>query len=390
MRPVLSNLGRVYLYKFLVSVHFIAGVLVPFYTEWGKISFSQVMWLQSWFVLWIFVLEVPTGAVADRFGRKASLLCGSAASVLAVAVYVSKPDFAVFLVAEWLWALADAFISGADESLLYDSLKEEGREKESKTAIGRLWNMHTGAVMLSAPIGSLLGARFGLAAPVALMMVPFALSLAVAAAMREPETTRSANDDYWKTMRAGLRYFFGHKAILALALDSVVSAALCFMVIWLAQPALLAQGLPVGLLGFVFSALTGLQIVVISNFDRLERWVGGARRYITLSAVVPGLAYLALGWSPNAWLTAALIVLLCGLGLSRPVLISNYIHKHVGSAQRATVLSTASGLRKLVAGVLYPVVGALQAWSPRGTFAVLGAAVLVCAAVSRIEEADLL
>ena len=63
-----ANIWKMYLFEFLTSLHFISAVLIPFFADWGGISFTQIMILQSWFVFVTFVAEVPTGVVADYLG----------------------------------------------------------------------------------------------------------------------------------------------------------------------------------------------------------------------------------------------------------------------------------------------------------------------------------
>jgi MFS family permease len=66
----------------------------------GRRQFSQVLFLNSWYMFCVFVLEIPTGTVADFFGRKISIFLGSVVYILAVIVYVSYPNFYVFLAGE--------------------------------------------------------------------------------------------------------------------------------------------------------------------------------------------------------------------------------------------------------------------------------------------------
>ena len=73
-------------------MHFFGAVLIPFYTQWGGLSLSQAMMLNSWFMLWNVLLEIPTGTVADYLGRKVSLALGSLFGAAAALVYVSTPD----------------------------------------------------------------------------------------------------------------------------------------------------------------------------------------------------------------------------------------------------------------------------------------------------------
>ncbi len=127
-----ANIRKMYLFKFFIFLHFIGGVLVPFFLTWGKISFTQIMILQSVFMISMFLLEIPTGAIADYLGRKTSLIIGAIINIIAVFVYTSYPNFYVFLVGEFLWAMTWALLSGADQALVYDSLKKIKQKKNQR------------------------------------------------------------------------------------------------------------------------------------------------------------------------------------------------------------------------------------------------------------------
>ena len=138
MRTYKDNIWKLYIFHFLRSMHFTGGVLVPFFTIWGGISLTQVFILQSWFMICIFLLEVPTGAVADRYGRKTSIILATLIGIAAPLVYASYPAFTIFFIAESLWALSSSLLSGAGEALTYDTLKKLKREDESKKFFARV------------------------------------------------------------------------------------------------------------------------------------------------------------------------------------------------------------------------------------------------------------
>lgn len=73
-------------------------------------------------------MEIPTGVIADRFGRKTSIILGSIVLSIAALIYGSIPNFYNFLLGEFLFAIGVALISGADKAILYDSLKENNQE----------------------------------------------------------------------------------------------------------------------------------------------------------------------------------------------------------------------------------------------------------------------
>lgn len=385
-----ANVRRVYAWKLLTSLHFFAGVLIPFFTQWGGITLNQVLWLQTWFMLWIVALEVPTGAFADRFGRRSSMFCATVCVIAAVAYYVTHHGLRHFLIAEFLWACAAAFSSGADEAMAYDSLKAAGEEGASKAALARLSTAEILAIAVAAPIGSMVASRFGLRAPLALGLIPFTIALPVAWSLREPPREVEARLGYWETLTRGGRYFLGHRVLRALAFDSMTIWCFSFMIIWLYQPRLQQLGMPLVWFGFVTMGMTLFQSGVLLRIADVERLCGGPRRYLFISAAVPGLAYLALVFAHSSWLAAPLFILIAGFGMSRAAILNNYMHKHVDSSRRATVLSAVGMSRQLLTASVYPIVGWAAEKSLTWTFAGLGCAVLACAAASSVEEAHLL
>lgn len=389
--PVENNIPKLYLFKFLINMHFFAGVLIPFFTDWGGISFTQVMLLQSWFVLWVFLLETPTGAVADFMGRKASLTCGAACIIAAVMTYASKPDFGRFLLGEFLWAASMAFVSGADEALIYDSLKDRGEEKTSKSVLARFSTCEIGAVMFSAPLGGLIASAYGLRAPMLCMAIPFGLAFLTALTLKEPAVKKPPEDrHYLHVLVSGVRYFMQHQTLRSLAFDSISIHALSFMSIWLFQPRLQELGVPIKAFGFMTAAMTGAQIIILNRFDHLENLCGGRKRYLLASGLIPGAAYFLLAWTQQPWIAAAALTTIGGLGLSRSTLITNYMNKHIESHHRATVLSSVGMARQLSLAFLYPAVGLLAQRSLTATFVVLGLAALACTLASQVREGHLI
>lgn len=384
-----ANVRRMYVWQFLTSMHFFGGVLVPFFTDWGGISFAQVMWLQTWFVFWIFILEVPTGAVADHWGRRTSLLCASVCLFAAVLVYASGKGLSRFLLAEFLWACATAFSSGAEDSMVYDSLKSAGLEGEAKSALARMSSFQIGAIAVAAPLGSLMAARWGLRAPLVAGALPFVLSLAAGLTLREPPGEPHERKRYREVLTRGVRYFLSHASLRRLAFDSVTIWVFSFMTIWLFQPRLRELGIPLAWFGFVTAASTLTQVLILSNIDQVERAFGGPRRYLALTALIPAFGYLIVSFADSPWWSTPFFVLIPAVGLSRAVLAGNYMNRHVGSNMRATVLSSVGMSRQLLTGLIYPLVGWGAQRSIPATFGALGLATLACALLTPLRQSDL-
>lgn len=90
-----------YLYTVLISLSFYAPILVPFFTTWGGLTLAQVQLLQSWGMLLLLILDLPTGALADRVGKKYVLAAGALLAALGCAVYALTRPLPAALAPTW-------------------------------------------------------------------------------------------------------------------------------------------------------------------------------------------------------------------------------------------------------------------------------------------------
>jgi MFS family permease len=390
--PFAGNVRRLYAIRFCFWFHAIAAVLVPFFRDWGGIALSRILLLNAWFMLWNFLLELPTGTVADRFGRRVSLALGTGLGAVATLIYVSAPRFEVFLLAEIVFALAFTLCSGADEALLYDSLgSAEAAAERAPRAFARLESCKLAGIVAGALLGSLLAGELGLRATVAFQALPMALGCALAFTLREPprQAPGEARRAYLETMRDGLRHFADDPALRPLAFDAVAIGALVFLVLWLYQPLLEAAGVGIGAFGSVHVALSLGQIAVLASLGRLFALFGSRRALLRGLALAAGGGFVALGLLREAWAVVPLVVATASFGLTRKPLLTSAMNLHIPSAHRATVLSVVSGLRTLGIVVVNGAASVGVGRSLHGTVLAIGVSVVVLGSLTRVREEHL-
>ena len=392
LRPTLqNNLWKMQAIRLLFWMHFFTSVLVPFLRDWGGIKFTQILTLNAWFMFCSFLLEIPTGTIADRYGRRISLALGSFVSALGFLIYASVPRFEVFLLGELILATAFTLMSGADEALVYDTLDHLGQRDTARRMFARLESCKLGGIITGAVLGGFIAGALGLRAPMLLGAVPAVIGGLLALSLVEPGglVGKRTAQSYAQLLRGGIRYFASHPTLRVLALDMVGSASMAWLIIWLYQPQLERVGIGISLFGLVHAGMCVGQILVLSNIERIEAWVGSKHRYLFISAVVPGLAYVWLAAAESVTGVVAAILIAAAIGLSRPVLFTGYMNTHNPSAQRATILSTVSMLRTLAVALINPVAGWLIDWGMRPALLILGIAALGLALVTRLEERHL-
>jgi len=361
-----------YLYAFFKNFAFFSAVLVPFFTNWGGISLFQVQILQSWFSVWVFVLEVPTGAIADKIGRKHSITLGAITIAIATIVYGSIPSFYIFLLAEFLFAVGYALNSGADQALLYDTLKSQGREDESKKVLGVADALTLAGMMMAALMGSVIASRLGLNAPQYLTAIPMLIAASIAWSIPEPKVhTNSESKRYLDIVKQGFGTIRKNPVIRTLAFDSVVVSSAAYFVVWYYQPFMEKLGIPIIYFGLAHAILIGSEILVSSNFARLEKILGVGKAYLRNSAILVTSVFLLAALYQH-WVTLLLLIIIGGgVGYTRATYITAIANKHIDSSSRATTLSSIGMIRRLALVPLNPAIGYLAGRSLPLAFVVI-------------------
>lgn len=151
--------------------------------------------------------------------------------------------------------------------------------------------------MVSSPVGSVIASTVGLRYAMLAMSIPFFIAFLICLTLEEPPARREGEDrNYFALIRGGIEYFRHHRILQVLAFDSISIGVLAFFVIWTYQPLLQSLGVSIIYFGFINAAMTGAQILIMNNFERLERLGGSKRRYLAVSSIVPGIGFILFGF----------------------------------------------------------------------------------------------
>ena len=130
------NIPVNYLFTFLFYTDLTRGVWMIWLASRG-FSLIQLGLLESTFHVTSLLMEVPTGAVADLWGRKASRVLSRVLFLGSLGLMYWSTDFAFQLFGFALCAFNYNLESGAGEALIYDTLGQLGREGEYMRVKGR-------------------------------------------------------------------------------------------------------------------------------------------------------------------------------------------------------------------------------------------------------------
>ena len=134
------------------------------------------------------ILEVPSGYLADKFGRRITLIGAAIASMLGSLVLATGDTFLVFMVAQVLLGIGISLYSGTENALLYDSLSAAGRSEEVAAQETRAFRFMYAGLALAAVSGGVLAMGHAAYAYLATAFAS-AAALTLAFLFREPPIT---------------------------------------------------------------------------------------------------------------------------------------------------------------------------------------------------------
>lgn len=135
---------------FYLHIGFMGSTYVLFFYSLGISKFTTNL-IISTFSITLFIAEIPTGAYADIFGKRKSLILSGIFLTLSMLLFTFGQSAIVFIISEVLMGCAFAFVSGALESWAIEKLKLKDKE------IDKLFTEQNKYLNLVLILGGLLG-----------------------------------------------------------------------------------------------------------------------------------------------------------------------------------------------------------------------------------------
>jgi MFS family permease len=344
---------RTYLLLTLLSTlaaSFIWGINTLFLLDAG-LNNAEAFAANAFFTAGMVIFEVPTGVLADMWGRRMSYLLGAATLLLSTLLYLAMWQAKAPL---WGWAIASiliglgfTFFSGATEAWLVDALAFSGFKESLESVLAR-GQVIGGAAMLTGSVaGGFIAQVTNLGVPYVLRSALLGLTLVAAFFLMKdlgfsPDRSRGPLEEVRKVVRASLDNGWRNPPVRWLMLAALCAGGVDIFAFYALQPYLLElYGDPhaFGIAGLAAAIVAGTEMIA-GLVVPLVRRTFSRRTHALMLASLGGVGCLALmGWTSSFWVAIALLVM-WGLTFSVSVPIRQaYLNGIIPSQQRATVLS---------------------------------------------------
>ncbi|MCJ7605775.1 MAG: MFS transporter, partial [Dehalococcoidales bacterium] len=138
---------RFSLYGFLKNQRYFEPFIILFFLDKG-LSFTQIGLLIGFRELAINLMEIPSGAIADLFGRRRSMMLSFGAYIISFAVFGFSQFYWHFFIGMFFFAIGEAFRTGTHKAMIFTWLRIQGRTDEKTRVYGytRSWSKIGSAV----------------------------------------------------------------------------------------------------------------------------------------------------------------------------------------------------------------------------------------------------
>ena len=351
-----------YLEALLSSIFvFFPAFMIIYFANIG-LSFFQISLITTVLLFFRFIFEIPTGAVADVFGRKLSVLVGLFIAGLAFFSLLFFDNFYYLIIIFAILGFAGTFESGARESWVVDLIKKEKKNNLQQHYFVKIDSITSIGIVLSGILGAFFVKQFGLSSiwffgGIACFSSFFLLLFAKENFIKRKVKMKDSFRNLVKQSKISIKYVRHHNVLfLFLIATAIIAFASEFngSLAWV--PFLKNLGFPDYAFGYLWSAM-GI-VGIFAPFISLKSLKKGRERKFILNLIILTILVLSLViFSKSVFFT--FIILLSQLflsGMSRPV-ERNYFHKLIKSKLRATVGSVEGMLLVLASLLAMPLTG---------------------------------
>jgi MFS family permease len=384
-----SNITKVVIVNFCQRFHLYIHAYALLLTGRG-LTLVQISLIESIVVGTIFLMEIPTGILADRVGRKWSIVLATLLMMSAEFLFIFAQNYAWYIIIALLTGTGFAFSSGAVEAIVYDSLPEDNRDDAMKKAMGRVNSMGQIAFFISPIIGGFFirDARPEYFIPaIALTVFALFIGLIVSLTLREPSTEWSADkQNPIELFRGGISLLVNNSRLRRLALIVIFTSPFTgTLVTTLAAPHLVQNDVSPFMIGVVLSVGSLLAAITQRYVYKLEAWLG-QRMAIALLILIPGVMYWVLALVAGPALTVFTVLLMYGINDMKAPLFSAYQNALIDSHNRATVLSLINMFVSLFIAIFAPIYASLAQQSLELAFVAMGGVIVLAGILLRVHN----
>lgn len=317
------------------------------------INFTNLSIILAVWSACILILEIPSGILADKVGKKPTVVLAKIAYLIGIIIFAIMPNLWGFVIGVIAFGINESFMSGAQESLLYDNLKDSGKEKlfgKILAIVTTIREFGLGSGVLIAGFVTQIDIKYNLIGSIVLAI----MGVSIAILLTEGKSrSRSEEIKLFKHFRDSVRIILGNRKLIRITLFSVTVVSSYLVISEYFVPSLDKLGISyisIGILAALEAMFFSLGSFISQKISRFD----AGFVYLILSIAMG--VFLLIITGANPWMVIiGFMVLRVAKAIAEIYSMSDW-QKYVNDDRRATTISINSFSENVVyifSGILF-------------------------------------
>ncbi|MCT4612349.1 MAG: MFS transporter [Clostridia bacterium] len=335
-----SNIWKIYAKNFSENLLIAWAVHKLYFTQALGITMQEMAYFTLAITIVHIILEIPSGFIADKLGLKKTLLVAKTINIARIYFYINAKGLLDIVIAYAMSSVASSLKSGAEEAMIYESLKEENRKEQYEKVLGMASLAKAIGFGLGIFLGSIIFNGYNYRQLFIITLIPMSISYILLLIQKEPdieEKKDSSNLEFKKAIKEAFRELFSSKQIVFVIIYSFIVKGIVRILGHYDELYLIALSLPVvywGVIRNIFNISEGIGGILSQKLKERYGYKNNFTVIIIISSILLYIFTMNIGLATI--LVMSILLILGNIGIT---LTSGYINDRVSSKLRATTLS---------------------------------------------------
>ena len=349
------NILKMYLLKAVLWFMVAMPIIVLFFQEHG-LTLTEVMILQSIYSFSVALFEIPSGYIADIFGRKKTIVLSTIFTFIGFLVFSFFGGFYAFAIAQVLVGIGGSLMSGSDSAIIYDTLLETNSKTTYTKIEGRSYAIGNFSEAFAGILGGFLAVG-SIYMPIYVQTSILFFSIPIAFTLIEPTMHKENKlDRSFKAVLEVVKFaMVDNQKLKWLIIYSSAMGVATLSMAWFAQPFFKSINIPLAYFGILWAVLNFSAGITSFNAHQLDKKENNYKMLFYL-ALAMSTSFIFLGGNASVFGLIFILLIYLLRGIVTPIL-RNAINENTTSNKRATVLSVRSLIIRISFAISAPILG---------------------------------
>lgn len=288
------------------------------------------------------LFELPTGAFADLLGKRISVMLGFFANAVSMIIYLYARDYSAFIIYAIMSGLSDALISGANEALLYDSLKQDHKEDQFTKYTAKYALVFQLGIATATVLGGFLGS-IAFNYSIVAKTIAFTIGGILCYLFKEPivDTVKFTLVNYINQTKVGVQELFKNTEIKWISIYYILVGAITWVCQLTFNATLLTEvGHTAREIGIIFATFRIFNSIVLFRMFHVNTLFSKSKIFLLFPILM--VVSLLPGIWLQRWIVIPFIAIAMFTSTARVTILNKYTNDGFDSKNRATAISALS------------------------------------------------